>query len=91
MNQIPLLGRDSEKAVLNALLAGITSGGGALLVTGEPGIGKSALVDYAAWRARAAGFTVLTCVGAEVHWLDEPTCEVLAFIATTARSPGPVG
>ncbi|GIG55652.1 LuxR family transcriptional regulator [Longispora fulva] len=41
-----LLGREDETARLEALLAGLGRGeGGALLLHGEPGIGKSALLD----------------------------------------------
>jgi DNA-binding CsgD family transcriptional regulator len=46
-----LYGRDDERAVLDDLLAGAADGrSGALVITGEPGIGKSALLDYAAGR-----------------------------------------
>jgi Cdc6-like AAA superfamily ATPase len=37
----PLLGRDAELETLRSLLDGIESGGGAHLLRGEPGIGKS--------------------------------------------------
>jgi hypothetical protein len=59
-----LIGRDRELAVLDSLLA---AAGGSLLVTGEPGIGKSALLEAAAGRARAAGFLVLSCIGASTE------------------------
>jgi hypothetical protein len=55
-----LVGRDRELAVLDSLLA---AAGGSLLVTGEPGIGKSALLEAAAGRARAAGLRVLSYTG----------------------------
>lgn len=45
---VRLLGRDRECAVIDALLADARAGaGGALVVRGEPGIGKSALLGYA--------------------------------------------
>jgi hypothetical protein len=50
-----LVGRASEIAVVESLLAGIADGGGSLLVLGDPGIGKSALV--------AAAFGALPMVG----------------------------
>jgi hypothetical protein len=37
----PLLGRDGETETLRSLLDGIERGGGALVLRGEPGIGKS--------------------------------------------------
>ncbi|MFG1865711.1 helix-turn-helix transcriptional regulator [Microbispora bryophytorum] len=44
-----LYGRDAETSVIDELLARVGSGGsGALVVSGEPGIGKTALLDYAA-------------------------------------------
>jgi DNA-binding CsgD family transcriptional regulator len=55
-----LYGRDDERAVLDDLLARAEDGrSAALVITGEPGIGKTALLDYAAGKAprllRAAG------------------------------------
>lgn len=56
-----LVGRDRELSTLARLVAGVVSGqGGAVLVEGEPGIGKSALVRTAL--TRAAG------LGCQVHW-----------------------
>lgn len=57
-----LHGRERECAQLDGLLATARSGGsGALVVRGEPGIGKSALLDRAA--ARAGGMRILRTVG----------------------------
>lgn len=58
-----LVGRASEIAVVESLLAGLADGGGSLLVLGDPGIGKSALVEAAARRAADAGMRVLACAG----------------------------
>jgi AAA ATPase domain len=58
-----LVGRDPEIAVVESLLAGIAGGGGSLLVLGDPGIGKSALVEAAARHAADAGMRVLVCAG----------------------------
>lgn len=61
-----LYGRDAELDSIQALLDGARVGhGGALVVRGEPGIGKSAIVD--AVIPRADGFTVLRTLGVEAE------------------------
>jgi predicted ATP-dependent serine protease len=40
-------------------------GGEALVSRGEPGIGKSALLKHASWRAAESGFRTLATVGVE--------------------------
>ena len=59
-----LLGRQRELAAIDALLDGIRDRGGSLLVRGEPGIGKSALLEKAQERATARGIAVLRTAGA---------------------------
>ena len=57
-----LYGRDTEQAVLRELLDGVRSGGsGALVVCGDPGIGKTALLAH----AETAGLRVLRSFGVE--------------------------
>jgi DNA-binding CsgD family transcriptional regulator len=57
----PLVGRGPQLATLLARLAVAGRGaGGAALVAGEPGIGKTRLLAELADRARAEGWTVLT-------------------------------
>ncbi|MFC7718483.1 AAA family ATPase [Nonomuraea recticatena] len=47
-----LYGREAETSVIDELLDTVRSGrSGALVIKGEPGIGKTALLDYAAGRA----------------------------------------
>jgi DNA-binding CsgD family transcriptional regulator len=59
-----LHGRVKEQSVVDALLDEARDGnGGALVVLGEPGIGKSALLDHAA--QHAAGMRVLRTAGVE--------------------------
>ena len=51
-----LVGRDSEMALLTGLVREVARGrGGSLLIEGEPGIGKSALVRAAVAEAPEAG------------------------------------
>ncbi|BBH69389.1 transcriptional regulator [Actinoplanes sp. OR16] len=74
-----LYGRDPECRVVDELLAGLRSGvGGSLLFTGDPGIGKSALLGYAAERASPA--PVLTVHGAEAE-RDLPFAGLHALLA----------
>lgn len=47
MTAVPLVGRDREKDMIARLLDGVHDRGGALLVHGEAGVGKSALVSAA--------------------------------------------
>ncbi|GAA2674140.1 MULTISPECIES: AAA family ATPase [Actinosynnema] len=60
----PLVGRARELAALTAVLDAAREGrGGSLVLTGEPGAGKSALLDRVL--AAATGFTVVQATGAE--------------------------
>jgi DNA-binding CsgD family transcriptional regulator/tetratricopeptide (TPR) repeat protein len=59
-----LLGRRSERAALDGLVAAVRAGESrALVVLGEPGVGKSALLDYVA--GQAAGCRVVRATGVE--------------------------
>ena len=60
-----LIGRDAEVERLNALVNRLHEEGGALVITGEAGIGKSAILGYVREHAQAMGATVLVTVGAE--------------------------
>ena len=67
-----LFGRSSQTDVLTALIDGVGNGeGGAVLVRGAPGIGKSALLASAEARAAAAGFTIVRTLG-EPNGSDVP-------------------
>ena len=59
-----LLGRSSECAQIDALVEGGRGGrSGALVIRGEPGVGKSALLGYAG--ERAEGYCVPSAPGVE--------------------------
>jgi DNA-binding CsgD family transcriptional regulator/tetratricopeptide (TPR) repeat protein len=62
-----LIGRDSELAMLGGLMRKVARGqGGSLLIEGEPGIGKSALVRAALAGAEEAGCQVFWGAGDEL-------------------------
>ena len=76
-----LLDREAERAALDGLLGDLRSGRGRVLVVrGEAGVGKSALLDYV---AGAAGMRErpLLCVVDDAQWLDRASAQVLAFAA----------
>jgi DNA-binding CsgD family transcriptional regulator len=60
---MPLYGREHELLVLDELIDGVGDRGAALVVRGEPGIGKSALLRAASDRAVANGMTSLRATG----------------------------
>ena len=53
-DDLNLVGRDAESKLLDTVLGRLGEGGGALVFRGEPGIGKSALLERARQRARHA-------------------------------------
>jgi DNA-binding CsgD family transcriptional regulator len=61
----PLLGRAHEQSLLTSLLDEVGDRGQALVLRGEPGIGKSRLLSEAARKARERGMTVLTAAGVQ--------------------------
>ncbi|MER7760663.1 AAA family ATPase [Streptomyces sp. NPDC097619] len=87
----PLIGRQHETRRLEALLDGARHGkGGALVLRGEPGIGKSALLEQL--ERRSGGFLVLGASGAEFE-MELPFAalhQLLAPVAArSAALPGP--
>jgi hypothetical protein len=61
---VVLVGRTKECTRIDELLDSVRKGlSGALVVRGEPGVGKTALLDYAV--DRAEGFTVIRLTGVE--------------------------
>ncbi len=61
----PLLGRDVESAALRSFVHKAADFGAAMLVTGDPGVGKSALLDAAEHEGRSVGVTVVRAAGVE--------------------------
>jgi DNA-binding CsgD family transcriptional regulator len=60
-----LVGREDETERLCSLVDAASAGGGALVVVGDPGIGKSALLNVAKEHAARTGLTVLASAGVE--------------------------
>jgi DNA-binding CsgD family transcriptional regulator len=89
-----LQGRSSERAVLDRLLDNVRGGQSAVLaIRGEPGVGKSALLRYAA--RQAAGFQIAETAGVEsemelpfaaLHQLCAPMLDRLDALPEPQRS-----
>src|SRR6476659_5420902 len=61
-----LVGRESEQLTIERLLAGARVGrSGVLVLTGDPGIGKTSLLEHA--RTLAAGMRTVTARGVEAE------------------------
>ena len=60
-----LVGRSGELALIGAFVERACTGGDTLLLFGEPGAGKTALLDAAAGAASDAGIVVLRAAGVE--------------------------
>ncbi len=89
-----LVGRDHEAGVIARLVTGVHQGGQVLVIRGEAGIGKSALLTQAATIAAAHGMLVLSTTGVQseanlpfagLHQLLRP---VLARYDGPAAGPG---
>src|SRR5260221_5561322 len=89
-----LIEREQESAVLDGLVDRLRDGGGAVVVRGEPGIGKSALLQRVRRRAEAQGVRPLITVGVEseaefafagLHQLLRPLIGSLAQLPESQR------
>ena len=60
-----LVGRESEMDRIRVFLATARTDGGTLLVTGEPGVGKTVLLNAASEGASATGMRILRAAGVE--------------------------
>ena len=62
---LELVGRDQDMRIIQEFVDGLPAQGGTLLLSGEPGVGKSALLNAAGETATTAGIRVLRASGAE--------------------------
>src|ERR1700754_393830 len=60
-----LVGRQQDLGVVRSFAARASVSGGALVIAGEPGVGKTTLLDAVAIEAEAAGTRVLRAAGVE--------------------------
>jgi DNA-binding CsgD family transcriptional regulator len=66
MNPIPfLIGREADQSALESFVTIASVNGGALVLFGEPGCGKSALLDVAGNSAEAIGLRTIRVTGVE--------------------------
>jgi DNA-binding CsgD family transcriptional regulator/tetratricopeptide (TPR) repeat protein len=64
-----LIGREAELRLLAGLIREAPRRGNAVVLLGDPGIGKTSLLRAAATRARENGFTILEAAGVETEAL----------------------
>ena len=84
---VALFGRGPQLNALAALIDDIRTGGGAVLVRGAAGIGKSALLAEAAARASAAGFTMIFVLGEQAGGVGVPYRGVQQLAASLGGPP----
>ena len=86
-----LLGRRSECAALDQLVASVREGLSRVLVLrGEPGVGKSALLEYLVRRASGSGITRAAGVESEMELAFAGLHQLCApFVDRLDRLPGP--
>jgi predicted ATPase len=90
-----LIGREAETERLDKVIDALPDAGGALIVRGEAGIGKSALLDHVRERVRVRGGRVLSTVGVEseaelafagLHQLLHPIIGLTEHLSEAQRS-----
>jgi predicted ATPase len=90
---ISVIGRDGELGLIDTFLQQIGGGPTGLVMSGEPGIGKTILWEAAVERARARGLRVLSCRCAESEaalsfaGLGDLVAPVLAQVAPGLAPP----
>lgn len=89
-----LVGRERELEILAELFAQLAGRGTALIVTGEPGVGKSALLGHAAYLAKERSMLILSLTGLEsearmpyagLHQLLRPMLDQAAALSAPQR------
>jgi DNA-binding SARP family transcriptional activator/tetratricopeptide (TPR) repeat protein len=91
LREAPFVGRDEETAELNRALAGAQSGrGGAYLIWGEPGIGKSRLITEFT-RAAALQRVQVVKVGCQSHDTRRPLSAFVDLVPKLLTLPGALG
>jgi DNA-binding CsgD family transcriptional regulator len=88
-----LTGRRSERDVLDRLIDAVRAGESrVLVVAGEPGVGKSALLDYAAGQAQGCRVARATGVQSEMELAFAGLHQLCApLLGRLDRLPGPLG
>ncbi|MEV0237674.1 AAA family ATPase [Nonomuraea sp. NPDC050786] len=93
--ELSMVGRETEAAEIVRRVAAGRTRGEVLILTGDPGAGKTVLLDFAADRARDDGARVLRAVGSEsearlgfagLHQLLRPVLGELAGLPPRQRS-----
>jgi DNA-binding CsgD family transcriptional regulator len=74
-----IVGRQAEMGRLTELLDSLADGGRALVLSGQPGVGKSALLRWVAREAEARGMWVLSATGVEDE-VTIPYAGLLLFV-----------
>jgi hypothetical protein len=64
-SSVQLVGRDQDLAAIRAFIDQAAAEGGALVMSGEAGVGKTAMIEAAITYARTAGLRVLRATGAQ--------------------------
>jgi len=91
----PLLGRDAEMGLITSLLDGVRQAGAALVLRGEPGIGKSRLLAEAAALAGERQMAILSTTGVQsearlafsgLHQLIRPVRALTAALPPAPRA-----
>jgi len=81
-----LVGRRTEQARLDQLIGGLGAGrSAAMVIRGEPGVGKTALLEYAS--ERAVGARRLAATGFEAE-RELPYAGLSLVLASVKRAPG---
>ena len=86
-----LLGRRSECAALDELVASVRAGpSGALVLRGDPGVGKSALLEYLVQHASGCGISRAAGIESEMELAYAGLQQLCApFVDHVERLPGP--